>query len=233
MAVGPLPPYPQGTRSAPGKDERPCSSFPGGNLGLDLMAPLPEIDGVYRVALEWTNDTYPSMVAANVMHFGQDGGNASDLFGKLDAHATATMWGHTTGTTHVSRIRITKLDGVSPTYDAPPTTVARWKGTQTGSAVNPQVAALVKLVTGARGRSYRGRIFLPFVDESLTTGAVFGSALLTSMQGAWDTFVSAMHTDGADLVVASYKLSTAATVTSQLVERHTATQRRRNHRDST
>ena len=94
------------------------------------------------------------------------------------------------------------------------------------------MANIVKFVTGLRGRSYRGRVYLPFVDESTQAQGHIVAGKITDGQGAWEAFHTDMSTDGFELVVASYLHSTAEDVIAVLFERDTATQRRRNKRAS-
>jgi hypothetical protein len=196
------------------------------------MAPLPTIPNVYRVALGWTNsDT--GLTAANVMHFRKAGSNPAALFTAFDSHVTQAMWDHTNTHSKIGTMNITPLDGSSVTLPEVITPAAKYGGGFAGTAIIPTAAALVKLVTGKRGRSYRGRLFLPWVDEAAYDEGMIVGANNAAMQTAWSTFVSAMSGDGFDLVVASYVHSTAENVVGLLCELHTGTIRRRWQRVAT
>jgi hypothetical protein len=94
----------------------------------------------------------------------------------------------------------------------------------------PQVACVVKLTTTERGRSKRGRIFLPWVNEGIADQGTMTASRVTSMQTAWTTFLSDMSTNNCPVVVASYKLASSAIVQAATVESLFATQRRRQPR---
>jgi len=94
----------------------------------------------------------------------------------------------------------------------------------------PQVSALVKLTTNERGRSKRGRIFLPWVNEGIADQGTLTSTRQTAMQSAWNTFISDMSTNNCPVVVASYKLASSAIVQTLFVESLLATQRLRQPR---
>jgi hypothetical protein len=93
--------------------------------------------------------------------------------------------------------------------------------------ITPQVCVLLKAITGTRGRSHRGRSYLPWVAESLNTAGVYSESSRASQEVAWNVFLSAMKTGGWTPVVASYTLAVATDITNYQVETITATQRRR------
>lgn len=196
------------------------------------MAPLPTIPNTYRVALSWFH-TDLKTAAANVMHFRKSGSNPAALWTALDSHVTSTMWNLTDSHGSIAEVTITPLDGSSVSLPEPTGSPAKWSGGTTGSHNPvPNVAAIVKFVTGKRGRSYRGRIYLPWIEEAYIDGLTLDNSQRTAVQTAWATFLTAMTGDGFDLVVASYKLSTAETVLASGVENDIATQRRRAKRTS-
>lgn len=190
------------------------------------MAPLPVIADVYRCALEWT-DSDTSQTATNVMHFHQAGTNPAALAAILDAHVTASMWGVQPQHAHIFQVNITPLDGGSITFPFATGSVAKWSGNDASTDYTPQVSNIIKLLTSKRGRSYRGRLFLPFVVEATNTQGQLSGAAVTALQAAWVAFLAAMTAAGPNLVVASYKLATADNVVAVLAEKWTATQRRR------
>lgn len=193
--------------------------------------PLPVIDHVYRCAFHWTADLQS---ATNVVHVSTDtvGKTPLEVFTCLDAHVTAGMWGNATTDSAVVDVAITPLDGTTATADFPTGGVAKWSGVNGGEFV-PQVAIIVKLATPTRGRSHRGRLFLPFTSEGSIARGSFDGAIAASMTTAWNAFALAIDTDATtpmNLVVASYKLASASAVDNIIVERVPGTQRRRQGR---
>ena len=195
------------------------------------MAPLPVIADTYRVALSWTN-TVNSMTATNVMHFHRAGSNPAQLATDLDAHVTNTMWECCATPWSVTGIVITKLDGGSVSFPYIPGTPAKWTGH--GGAVDfaPNVAVIMKLLTAKRGRSYRGRVFLPGIAESQTDKGLVVGSTKTTMDGAWLAFRLAMTAASWDFCVASYRLATQEPIVALATEKFTATQKRRLQRNA-
>lgn len=193
------------------------------------MPPLPVIANTYRTVLDWgsVGGTNPR----NVMHFRDTLGTqtASDLFHVADDGATSDMWGYLTDSSVCGLLHITPLDGVTGTSEFA-TTAPGWTGPQTGQYM-PQVAQVIKLVTGLRGRSNRGRVFLGPVAESVAAnGILIAGDELAAQHAAWVSFETTLHAAGWEIVVASYKLGTAQSVTAISNEQILATQRRRQSR---
>lgn len=165
------------------------------------MATLPTIANTYRVTLHWSGPGGTS--AKTVMHFRRSSSTASAVATAVDANVTATMWNHTGTTTAVSKISVTPLDGSSATYELA-VTGAKWAGPTAAAEVIPAGAAVITLRTANRGRRYRGRVFLPFVQENNIANGVIASSVVTALQTAWENFRAAMSTASTVLVVASY-----------------------------
>jgi len=193
------------------------------------MAPLPVIPSVIRAAFTWTSSEY-TRHSVNVMHFESDGSDIDALHTQLEAAVTVQMWSHTPNTSHITSIRYTPLDGLGASIERSTTGGSKWSGNGTPGTTTPQVAAIIKLLTDARGRSFRGRVYLPWVGEGDATSGILSSIEVTALQGAWTTFRGAMAGAGFPLKVASYKLSSAANVSSIVAESQLATQRRRQPR---
>jgi hypothetical protein len=96
----------------------------------------------------------------------------------------------------------------------------------------PQVAAIVKFLTAKRGRSYRGRIYIPFVAENTTTAGKLGPTPVANTTTAWIAFHTALTSATLDMCVASYKNATQEPIIALACETYTATQRRRLKRNS-
>ena len=86
--------------------------------------------------------------------------------------------------------------------------------------------------TAHRGRSHRGRIFLPFIAEDVSTKGVLTGSVAAATTTAWNTFQAALeaHGGGWQVDVASYKLATSEIVTNFICESMLAVQRRRQER---
>ena len=192
-----------------------------------MLVPLPVITDTFRVALNWTNG---SRTAENVMHF-RGPGDAAALMGDLDSHVTREMWNATNQDTIWNTASITPLDGSSATSEFPFGGASNAnRGIQTGQPI-PQSAAIVKLTTALRGRSFRGRLYLPDVAENIQDAGELLDTMVSTWQSAWDDFLADMSGAGFPLVVASYTLASAEDVTSVLCESQTGTQRRRQSRN--
>lgn len=191
--------------------------------------PLPIIANCYRVALNWTN-TQNALTATNVMHFAKSGGSASALYTLLNASVTQSMWIPTSTYASVNQVVITPLDGTGVSVPNLTGKPSKWSGAGTPADFNPQVSAIIKMQTVKRGRSYRGRVFLPWVAEGEQTNGVLTAGDVTTCSAAWTTWLAAMTAGGYNPVVASYLHATSENVVNVLCESLTATQRRRQHR---
>jgi hypothetical protein len=195
------------------------------------MPPLPTISNTFRVALDWADAS--GQTAVNVMHIRiAGGGTIGNVAAAMDSAATGNMWASVINSAHVSQFAITPLDGSTATAFVTPTTIGKWTGSSSSTEFLPAVSPLVKLTTAIRGRSNRGRLFLPFTGEGNVVNGKVRAADVTVMQPAWTSFLAglAAFTPACTLVVASYKLSTATTVLAAHVEDVLGTQRRRQGR---
>lgn len=190
------------------------------------MAPLPVIANTYRVAF---NSQDVPMTSTNVMHFRKAGSSSAALAAAIPAamvghefEAMPTSW-------HVANLAITPLDGSSPTTHYSNAAVSPWQGHSAGDGV-PQVAVIVKMTTLFRGRSYRGKVYLPDVAEGVMANGQLNGAVQVTMQTSWSGFLAALTAAGWAMVVASYEHSFANDVQTVNVEQALATQRRRQTR---
>lgn len=191
--------------------------------------PLPVITDVFRCSLEWRSSSVSGITAANVIHVLNTTGTSTDVYNHFNANVTAAMWNALSTDMEVFQVKITPLDGVSPTTTHTTGTPAKWKG-GAGSGPEPAVAEVITLYTNFRGRRNRGRVFLPGVAEGVIEDGLIGNTTTAGVQTAWETFLTAMGTAGSTLVVASYLDADANTVTSLTVREVAATQRRRQSR---
>lgn len=191
--------------------------------------PLPVISDTFRCALTWHN-VNTRRDAVNVMHVHSSTLTIANIFSEFDTNVTAAMWNQTVTDTVATQMTITPLDGVGTSVVFPITAAAKWKGAQASGNTIPQAAAILKITTANRGRSYRGRMFLPFVAESVHDDGNYNASAAAAQLAAWQTFVGVINGHGLDFGVASYKLAVFTEQTGLFVEPRTATQRRRQQR---
>lgn len=195
------------------------------------MASLPTIPNVYRVALDWINTSTGAGTASNIFHVRNATGypNSPAVFTCLDAHVTAAMWSFVASTYRVAKMVITPLDGTTASDEVTIAATAKWTGNNAGDPI-PNMANIIKLRTAKRGRSYRGRLFLPFVSESAQVNGVLSGTAVATCDAAWNAFLIAIGTDATfplTFGIASYKLATFEPTLGAVCEGTAATQRRR------
>lgn len=201
-----------------------------------MSIPLPVIERTFRCALNWVCG---GQSAVNVIHI-QAPTSAElpiDAMGALNVSVSASMWDVQSTAASVARVDITPLDGIQATTSFTPSTPANWKGIG-GPDWTPSASNLVKLQTGLRGRDRRGRVFLPFVSESVATQGFVNLADVATVQTGWEGFKSglAAYLTGWHLVVASYDRAhagagaVATPVSTVQAESALGTQRRRQSR---
>ena len=191
------------------------------------MTPLPVIAGVFRVAFNWANDA-PGQIAENVMHFRSPTLTAAGVGAALIESVVRDQWTPVVHTSGVNTLVITKLDGSSATFDQSISTI-NFTGLG-GTEWIPAVAPIVSFATGLRGRSYRGRIYLPFCDEAAVADGQLVGTIASDLQTAWEEFGAACYSNGLTHVVASYVHATAAEVQSYACQAAVGTMRRRQTR---
>ena len=196
-----------------------------------MAGPLPVITDTFRCAFKWQSST--GQTAINVLHFTTLApATAPDVFEMLQDTWTRNMTFVVSNTAIINEIDITPLDGTSATFTGATGGGLQWTGSAGGDFV-PALACVVKLQTASRGRSHRGRIFLPFVGEAENVNGVLNAGDVATMQTDWNAFLAAVKVDAttpANLMVASYKLALAFGVVNANVEGIGATQRRRQGR---
>lgn len=193
------------------------------------VAPLPIITSTWRVAFNWFDST-TAVTAENVMHFREGSTGVLALSAAIDSHVTAGMWQQTTANQVIQSLDLTPLDGSGLTQHFITGSGVKYSGDLSGGDYIPQGCMLVKNLTGVRGRSHRGRVYLPWVAESVQSNGTLTAANVASCTTAWNTFLAAMRADEWAPVVASYTLGTAEDTIAFTVEPKMATQRRRMHR---
>lgn len=189
------------------------------------MAPLPNIAGVWRVALNWKGPG--ALRAVNVWHFRRAAASASEVFDALSTALTREMFDPVSSACSVEHVDITPLFNQGATQSfAGASRAPKWQGANDGDPV-PAACGLVLLHTAKRGAANRGRVFLPFVPESIMSAGKLSDAVVLETTTGWSQFLTTTSTGGLPMVVASYKHGTAEDVTTVTVEAPLATQKRR------
>jgi len=192
--------------------------------------PLPTIANCYQVKLIWV-DALEQRQATNVFHVSDAVGAGDEvaIMAALDGHVTANMWLLQCTTASVVRVDITYLGIPSATRSFTPVTPAHWTGAG-GTDPIPQGCSVVTLQTATRGKSHRGRLYLPWIAELEQTAGLLNGANVITSQAAWTAFLAAMSAAAVPISVASAKLSSQTLVTSFLYRPYLKTQRRRARR---
>lgn len=195
--------------------------------------PLPVIANTLRVAIEGHLSNGHSW--ANVLHFRKTGvltyaGAIAILDPILDAHlatsagAGASWASLADNLSSVEQIRYTPLDGTTATVVESHVI----PGAESAHALPANVALVITLRTGVRGRSFRGRVYqAPFVEAYNDDDGGPSSVLVAAVQAQWEELLAALVGSGLTLVVASYELVVATDVASVTVDGRWDTQRRR------
>ena len=132
---------------------------------------LPVIADTYQVSIGYRYGDLST--AANVLHANWFGGDAQTLAdGVASAWWTATAWPRVQSAfMSAGQIRVTPLDGTSTTAIANATAF----GVTTGQNADPTSSCAEALVvtqyTDVRGRSGRGRYYLPYMARAYRSGS--------------------------------------------------------------
>jgi hypothetical protein len=193
------------------------------------MPPLPVIAGVTRVALNYVLAS--GGTATNVIHiFGVlEPAPLADAIEAAVPDTGSAMWGTMSSSARVSSLDLLPLDGATATYHRELDTLAQYYGQGGGPAIIAG-CCLVRCQTATRGRSNQGRIFLPFVGESVYDDGRLDSTSVDDVTNGWNAFNTALNVDSCTVVVASYRHRDAHEVTSFSARVKAATQRRRQER---
>jgi hypothetical protein len=192
---------------------------------------LPIIVGVYRCAIE---QAIGASSIANVVHVQAPGTPTAAAV----AQEVAFAWGKTGGLSVLQssqlqylNVHCTPLDGSSPSADHDFSLANHVGGTQAAASVPVNVCLILSLLTNTRGRSKRGRMYLPGVVQTQVDAPAsrWSSGTLTAAVTEWNVW-QAQLLAGASLlkqVVASYKLATAFPITTVVARQDFGTQRDR------
>lgn len=201
-------------------------------------------DDVAEVSVEVTNSLASGVQAYMVLHYQQEEdnqGNSTDftelenLLGYvrdvLAADHTSDIWDSRTTVGPVRGFLVTQ-----PTVAADVTSTAH-PGTGSADLVSPRTAAVVSARTALRGRSYRGRSYVPFIYEDVQKNGQLEAAYATTLDTIFTNLRSSPGVAGVSSawqrVIYSRKLSTpptnvvATAVVSETVRTNLGTIRRR------
>jgi len=192
--------------------------------------PLPVVAGSFLVRLVWLNGSV-QRPATNDMCFHDDAGGhtGTDIYNAIDSHVTHDMWKTTSGDGVVDHVITTKLDGTAASVIHPTGTPAKWQGGEASQTI-PQGCCVATIRTGFRGRSRRGRIFIPWIGEGAQDSGTLDGTKVAAQQAAWTTFFAAMLADGFPIHVLSKLHTDSVEATEVQIQSFLKTQRRRSRR---
>lgn len=167
--------------------------------------PLPVIPGVLRSSIGGTVDGGGRW--SNTWHFRRSSlatpteSDIGALHTILAAFYTVGIWGLTTSGTSAEAGDYTPLDGTSGAYHYPIGAV----GSAPGGAMPAEVAEVLTIRTGARGRRARGRVFLPaFSRGTFSVTGHIDPTTVPIVTAALAVMTAAMDGAGWEYGVASY-----------------------------
>jgi hypothetical protein len=192
--------------------------------------PLPIIADVYLARLIWKDAGAPRE-AVNDLYFKDTVGTqtGTDLFNDFQTARVRDMWALQKSSSTLYKIITTKLDGSAASVPTLTNGNVAWTGQLTGNLIL-QGANVITVRTGFRGRSRRGRIYLPWVAEDGQDAGTLLAASVTACQTAWNTFSAAMVAAGWAPHVVSQLHGDSVAATRYDVEPYLKTQRRRSRR---
>lgn len=191
------------------------------------MAPLPEINDVFRIDIPWA--TINGVSAVNVFHVQTTLTDVQEIATTIadafpdDGSAFAPQHINQSAST----LGVTPLDGVTPRIEVAVSSDGL-HGTESGEII-PAAACILSLRTNRRGSRGRGRLFIgPVCEGAWTNGFIVESQRENVLEG-WIAADAALlaNSPSITLGVASYKYSTFAQLQSFVVPPPGATQRRR------
>lgn len=188
--------------------------------------PLPVIAQTRRVTWNWA-PIGGVPIAHNVVHVNcLDAVSDVDVADKMASALVANIFNAVSSSFELQSMDVLRLDGTSTTTTRTFTTTP--KGTGTGEGIRNS-SMVCSLKTATRGPANRGRIYLPFLAESVTNNGVVAGATVTAASTAWNAYLTSLSTGSPALilVVASYLNGNAHAVTSVRCDTVVGTQRRR------
>lgn len=200
------------------------------------MPAMPPAAGVTRAVLNYTSN---GIATANVLHFvaapGPDAPDPTALGSRLALWWKGQMKPIVSATQTLNNVTCTDLSAGGPPAVVYSTGLPD-TGTNGSQPIPNNCALVMSLVTGLRGRSYRGRIYVGGLTESQTNGNAVDTGTRDLIVAKFDmliTFTAALEPDY-NLVVLSYfadgsirTTPVATLVTTVRADTRVDTQRRR------
>lgn len=195
-----------------------------------MQMPLPVVADVYLARLVFADANAPREAVCD-LYFKDTVGSQTgdDLFTDFAASVRRDQWAFQKTTTKLTNLKTTKLDGTAATRDHLTDSNVKWTGQSAGELIL-QGANVVTVRSGFRGRSRRGRIYLPWVAEDVQSNGILSSANVTAAQTAWGSFMADMVTAGWAPHVVSPLHGDSVAAVSYTVRPYLKTQRRRARR---
>ena len=192
------------------------------------MTPLPTIANTHRVTFNWTDSG--EVVGHNIIGITTGSPMSSAVIAGLVANALdSNMFAPVVSTTELLTIDVFNMGIPEATVQVP---VVGVQGQSGGQAV-PNVAVVVTPRSVARGRSFRGRTYLPMIGESsIDSGIVIGPVVISTL-AAWFDFNIALLASSITQSIISIELAVATLVAGYTVDTRQDTQRRRLNRIAT
>jgi hypothetical protein len=158
--------------------------------------PLPVVSDVFLCRLIFQDANAPRDATCD-LYFKDTVGTQTgdDLATDFAASVRRDQWAFQKTTTKLYNLKTTKLDGSAASLDHLSDSNVKWTGQASGELIL-QGANVVSVKTGFRGRSRRGRIYLPWVAEDVQSNGTLQSASVTAAQTAWTAFFADMVTAG-------------------------------------
>jgi len=171
--------------------------------------PLPVIPFVFRCS--WDFSTFNGVTPANVFHVFSSAGTDADIGELIWASAPEGLLLPVHEGFEPTAVTVLPLDGVTAgvTVPKPPGGPTLCQGDGQFIA---EAAVVLKMATGVRGPSGRGRQFLGPIGEGTQQDGLIVGDTLTDLVPHWADFRAALAVDTTLLVVASYTNESSAPV---------------------
>lgn len=177
------------------------------------MAPLPVISNAFRVSINYL--LAGEQVATNVINIFSLTQTQDQVGAIVVATMNANMFAPTSSSIVIDSIDVLPYDGVSPTKNFP---VVGLTGGATGPGV-PAVSLVASFRTPFRGRSRRGRAFLPWVAEGVQDEGIVEVATADDALAGWTQFQVDLLPALISQAVVSIKLAQIFVIESTIVNR--------------
>lgn len=158
------------------------------------MPALPPVPNVIRVTL--THSDASDVDVQTHLYFSYAGTAPTNAQLNTMAAALASPWAGSMGSYAFTDVQLTRIDiiDLSSSTAAVGTALVSETGTRTGKTNAGAVAVLINYGVSRRYRGGKPRSYLPYlVADDLATPQSWVSATLTSLVGAWQTFLATIE----------------------------------------